>query len=496
VAENSSFLFIFWYNTQDMGENMKRIAPTIEMQDIHQEWFAVLQKKVLHISPDANEQWKCILQHTNNLGRLKVVLQHNPPLSAMAEFFAGCVPAQAPQALLILDTYKHKLIDELRRTPTLAQLSGLGALDPMLAWDVWNLHKDLWRKYITYGGVLLEEGRPITSLKILLLDNLPALIDVIPTAHLSCEQTKQLLHEVCANYEKSLPHSGRKNLNNLSRCAKALLRTLPKKEREAVLSAPPYPEGTWDDLLTKKPLVKPVSKPVVVAPVACSTEEAQQLRKATLSRPQIQRIVASSLSVEFIGKNGWTLLQQVVAEKHFSSLPLVLSQKPNMNVRTAGGDTVCHRAAAAEPRALKMLLEAGANPWLKNDMGDDALNVALRWLNAKNVRVLLNHPGFDPTNPYYMMELMSVSPFIKDYQEKMVDIFNLLVEKNVSMDWSNAEYANCLELLERNTLYGNTPVLTVFKRMWDQVLAHKQALSIEQHVEQKEPSAPAPVRKI
>ena len=476
---------------------MKRVAPTIDMHDIHQEWFTVLQKKVANISPDANEQWKCILQNTDNLGRLKVVLQHNPPLSAIAEFFAGCVlPTQAPQALLILDTYKHKLMDELRRTPRLAQVSGLGALDPMLAWDVWNLHKDLWRKYTTYGGVLLEEGRPITSLKILLLDNLPALIDVIPTAHLSCEQTKQLLREVCANYEKSLPHSGRKNLNNLSRCAKTLLRTLPKKERDTVLSAPPYPEGTWDDLLTKEPLVKSVSKPVGVAPVACSSEEAQQLRKATLSRAHIQRVVASSLSVEFIGKNGWTLLQQVVAEKHFSSLPLVLSQKPNMNVRTAGGDTVCHRAAPAEPRALKMLLEAGANPWLKNDNGEDALNVALKWLNAKNVRILLNHPEFDPTNPYYMVELMSVTPFIKNYEEKMIEVFNLLVEKNVSMDWSNAEYPNCLELLKRNTLYGTTHLVAVFTRVWDQVLAHKQALTLEQQLEQNEPNTPAPTRKL
>lgn len=475
---------------------MTRELPTATVSEMYTHWFAKTWADLKKRYSDPNECWGRILNRSLNVDQLQEILRHNPPVEQIAHLFCQCTNSYQKNHLLahcILDARAPELMVELNhpeRKAQYASLSGLAKNDPILSWDVWSSHRTLWKRYIQLDPVVFDPARTAAQLKVLKLDGLPALVDVLPKINLSVEQIKEMLPILCADlYVAQDKPFAKQTAAYLKRCIKALVKKLPAKDLRIVLQTPPYQNGAWDSVL-EKPVkntalvpadekIKEASTPIEPYTV----DEAKALRNKRLTRVSVDRILESGLDLEWANKMGLTLLQQVVSEGLISALPLVLSHKPNIHARCAEKQTVCHLAVELkDTRALKMLLECGANPWLHDHLHRNSLEMAIKNLNTKAVEILLNHSNFVPLNTYGVA-LAFTKTQVFDYAHKVIEIFNMLVKSNVNMNWSNKEYPSFVEALAKRCPYQYAHIIPTLKNAMENLTAYKQAIAIENHIQ-------------
>lgn len=468
---------------------MARDLPIIDFSDLHAQWLSHKWDSYALRYPNEQDRWRSILLLNKDMTIecLGEVLRHSPPLQCVAEYFCVCKDADQKEhlrALLILEKYGVDLINELNnpeRKRDYAAKSGLAKNDPMLSWDVWSSHRSVWKKYMEYGGVVLEKDQPASHLKIMLLDNLPTLIDVLPKADLSLEQSQELLNMVCVDLS-TRENQANKTSVQLKRCAQVLLKKLPPSVRRQTLNTPPYKDGCWDDVVKKTKFVKeksPSNKNQVVPTI--SIEDAKKMREKRLTRAKAEQILASGLNVEYTNTLDYTLLQQVVSERLVSALPMVLSHNPTINVRSNEKSTVC-TWAADDHRILKMLLDAGANPWLENDYHHNALHLAILNTNVKNVELLVQHPGFNPKNKSYALLLAQARTSVPKFEVKIITIFNILISVGTDMSWRSEEYPSFVDYFAKRCQYHFPHLIPVFKHAMENLQVHQQAIAIEKHI--------------
>lgn len=486
---------------------MTRQLPTATASDMYAHWFTKtwsdLEKR--YSTPD--DLWSRILRHSLSLDQLQEVLRHKPPIKHVATFFCYCTDVYEKEHLLaqcILDTCASELMAELNNPEHKAQYaaqSGLGKNDPMLAWDVWNSHSALWKRYIALDPVVFDPQRTVEQVKVLKLDGLPALADVLPKIQLSVKQIKDIVAIMCADlYTSQEKLFNSKTTNYLKRCVKALVNKLPTNEREILLQTPPYKNGAWDNILTKNVLTKQppalkTQKDVASEPI-CTVEEAQLLRNRRLTRTSVVQILSSGLDVEWQNRNEMTLLQQVVSEGLVTVLPLVLTHNPNIHVRTRNEKTsVCHMAAnLPDARALTILLDNGANPWLQDAYAQTPLQIAIRKLNVKAVECLIQSPGFDPSSSEHALHLAQANVDVPQWDIKVIDVFNILVRSNTNLGWKSKEYPSFVEVLSKRRPYQYDHIVPTLKNAMDNLAIYKQAIAIEQHI--ASPHTPQKTRKM
>ena len=486
---------------------MIRELPTATVSEMYSHWFAKTWAEFKQRYSDPNECWGRILNRSLNVDQLQEILRHTPPIEQVAHFFCQCTSPYQKDHLLahcILDARAPELMVELNhpaRKAQYASLSGLAKNDPILSWDVWSSHRTLWKRYIQLDPVVFDPARTGAQLKVLKLDGLPALVNVLPKINLSVEQIKEMLPILCADlYVAQEKPFAKQTTAHLKRCVKALVKKLPSKDLRVVLQTPPYQNGTWDSVLEK-----PVKNAVLVStgkeiketstPIEPYTvDEAKALRNKRLTRISVARVLESGLDLEWTNKMGLTLLQQVVSEGLISALPLVLSHKPNIHARCDERTTVCHLAVdMKDTRALKMLLECGANPWLHDHLHRNALEIAIQNLNTKAVEILLNHSNCVALNTYGMALAFSTQR-VTDYDHKVIQIFNLLVKSNVNMGWTNPEYPSFVEALAKRCPHKYAHIIPTLKTAMENLTAYKQAIAIEQHI--ATPNTPQKNRKM
>lgn len=473
---------------------MTRQLPTATFSEMYSHWFNKTWGNLKQRFFDQNECWDRMLTRSLHVDQLEEILRHNPPIQQIAQYFCHCTNTYKKDYILahcILDACAEQLIEELNhpeRKATYAAHSGLGKNDPILAWDVWNSHRTLWKRYIQLDPVVFDPARTGAQLKVLKLDGLPALVDVLPKINVSVEQIQEMLPIFCADLSVAQDKPFAKQTSaHLKRCIKSLIKKLPPKKRAVVLQTPPYDNGTWEQVL-EKPMRATV--PTTITTIektpqivqAYTIDEAKDLRNKRLTRVGVHRILDSGLSVEWTNKSGMTLLHQVVSEGLIGALPLVLAHKPNIHARFDEKTTACHLAVGGRDiRMLKMLLECGANPWLCDHLNRNSLELAVRNLNVKAVEMLLHYPNV-PFSNTYTMALAYAKTNVPNFDHKVIDMFNLLVKSNIPMDWSNEQYPSFVEALSRRCLYEYEHIIPTLKSAMENLTAYKQAITLEKHL--------------
>ncbi len=471
---------------------MSRQIPTATLSEMYTHWFSQKWSKLKSRYPNDEQIWEHMLSNIVERGEIEEILRHNPPLENLARFFCQCRnPGQQMLAHCILDKYGSQLIAELNHSERKAQYaaqSGLGKNDPMVAWEVWSAHRSLWKRYIQFDPQVFDPNRTAAQLNVLKLDGLPVLVDIIPKIGLNVEQTKTALEILCADLHTAQEKSfANKTTQYLKRCIRSLVKKLPPQHRNELLQTPPYTNGCWDTVLgtTKKEFKGLAAPKRIEAPsVVCTTAQAKALRQKRLTRASVNAIVNSGLDVEWENNQEMTLLQQVVSEGLVSAVPIVLAHKSNIHVRSRAERTSLCNMAASLPNAkiLKMLVENGANPWVKNTYGHNALQCAIHNLNEEAVRVLTNHPEFDADNSSYALFLAQCRTAVPKWDVKVLGVFNILVEAGTNMHWTNKEYHSFVDLLFKKAPYNYQHVIPTIQKAMENLTSYKQAIAIEQHI--------------
>lgn len=103
--------------------------------------------------------------------------------------------------------------------------------------------------------------------------------------------------------------------------------------------------------------------------------------------PEIARqLIAKGADVN---KPGWTPLHYAATHGHLPIITLLLDNHAYIDASSPNGSTPLMMAALyGTPSAVKLLLEAGADPLLKNDQGLTAIDFAQRGSRADSVEII------------------------------------------------------------------------------------------------------------
>jgi len=90
-----------------------------------------------------------------------------------------------------------------------------------------------------------------------------------------------------------------------------------------------------------------------------------------------------------VNKPGWTPLHYAATHGHISVMNLLLDNHAYIDAASPNGSTPLMMAALyGTPAAVKVLLEAGADPRLKNDQGLTAIDFANRGQRSESAALL------------------------------------------------------------------------------------------------------------
>ena len=90
-----------------------------------------------------------------------------------------------------------------------------------------------------------------------------------------------------------------------------------------------------------------------------------------------------------VNKPGWTPLHYAATHGHLAVMNLLLENYAYIDATSPNGSTPLMMAASyGTPMAVKLLLEAGADPMLKNDLGLSAIDFAQRANRAESAEII------------------------------------------------------------------------------------------------------------
>jgi len=90
-----------------------------------------------------------------------------------------------------------------------------------------------------------------------------------------------------------------------------------------------------------------------------------------------------------VNKPGWTPLHYAATHGHLAVMNLLLENYAYIDAASPNGSTPLMMAASyGTPMAVKLLLEAGADPMLKNDQGLSAIDFAQRASRAESAEII------------------------------------------------------------------------------------------------------------
>jgi|GEM_PF-4552794 len=122
----------------------------------------------------------------------------------------------------------------------------------------------------------------------------------------------------------------------------------------------------------------------------------------------------------FTSRTEWSTVQVAVVYNRIEALKAILKLSPDLDYQDPWfGYTALHAAAQGSEEALRLLLEAGANPYAREaqgrwgDDGHSPLRMAIRLNRLASVRLLIEH-GADvktPSGKYKTTHLMDATSF-------------------------------------------------------------------------------------
>ncbi|OYQ40407.1 hypothetical protein CHU94_14070 [Rhodoferax sp. TH121] len=90
-----------------------------------------------------------------------------------------------------------------------------------------------------------------------------------------------------------------------------------------------------------------------------------------------------------VNKSGWAPLHYAATESHIAVMQLLLDQHAYIDAASPNGTTPLMMAAMyGNASAVKLLLEAGADPTIKNDLGLTAIDFAERVKNTDSTTII------------------------------------------------------------------------------------------------------------
>ena len=90
-----------------------------------------------------------------------------------------------------------------------------------------------------------------------------------------------------------------------------------------------------------------------------------------------------------VNKSGWAPLHYAATESHLAVMQLLLDQHAYIDAASPNGSTPLMMAAMyGNASAVKMLLEAGADPTIKNDLGLTAIDFAERVKKTESTAII------------------------------------------------------------------------------------------------------------
>lgn len=107
-------------------------------------------------------------------------------------------------------------------------------------------------------------------------------------------------------------------------------------------------------------------------------------------KEEIDLLIASGASLSTLDSKGNGVLHNLVESKFMDNLPYIIKLSGNLSSKNADGLTPLHLAVQgnAPPQMFKMLLEAGADPNVKDGSGESAMDLAKRLANPEVLKAL------------------------------------------------------------------------------------------------------------
>jgi ankyrin repeat protein len=102
--------------------------------------------------------------------------------------------------------------------------------------------------------------------------------------------------------------------------------------------------------------------------------------------PLVQKLVQNNADVN---KTGWTPLHYAASGGHVPVIELLLDHSAYIDAESPNGTTPLMMAAMyGSPEAVKALIQAGADPTLRNQLGLSALDFAVRVQRQNSIELM------------------------------------------------------------------------------------------------------------
>lgn len=422
--------------------------------------------------------------------RLQAILHRKPPLTDLAEYLKTHTPIKPTMALKIIDYGKSPLLDEFVHiiktkidenhfNPTWLFARFPCASSPTVR-----------RTLVKYTSeALASHNGELLMLKSLYAYNADWISEITLNTPRTIEQTQQAVVEIARELNKPINSwrgypIARKNLTKI-------IAQLSVEEKNNLFD---YAQKIGVDVALaieeKEKVVSTVQAPVEKQPKPIPKLDLwnvqRVLNKNRLTDEDVIAIIHNSAPT-LKDRNNRTLLERVVLQGLTTSFDQAVKAGGNLQITDHRGENLAHKAGQSKRKAmLKMVMEAGVNPWSPDQHGRTTLhNIVLSSPNM--IDMLMKHPSANPNavDKQGATALFHLFTYMSDWNKKVVALksVNTLLEYGVDPNIRDQAGQTFLDMARSRSNNANSrALLEVLEETVARFQNYKVALALDEVV--------------
>lgn len=427
-----------------------------------------------------------LLWSEGDSNRLTAILERNPPLTELAEYVKTSTATIKPtMCVKIIEYGKHQLLQEFVKSIQINPPQYHH--NPHWLFSRFpNAYAPTVRRTLAKytNEVLAEKDGEMLMVKSFHY-NLDAISDAVLHTPRSLEQTKRVVLEIAKainNDKRDFP-SVRKNLNKI-------VNQLSEEHTQQLNDYMNFAKVDLKLALTSKSKPQSIIAPEVIIktveaeiPKLDAWQISQMWKKSRLDDTTVKILIHNTKpdAKDYMQR---TLLERVVLQGLTTSFEAAVNAGGNLKHKDYRGANLAHKACHSKRKAmLKMVMDAGVNPWEPDGRGMVCLHkIALESPNM--IQMLLAHPEANPNavDETGSTALFYLFPIQSTWAQKVVALksVNTLLELGVDPNIRNKMGQTFLDIARsRSSTSANTTLTKMLEETVDRFQNYKLAVTLD-----------------